>query len=359
MVQTLFTNSKLTGHNFKHEFKTKLASSKKLIVASGYFGVSPIIEQQDGIINLCKRGECKILIGMIYHGGVTDQQKKVLVDLDAELRNINKNSGVFVSTKPYHGKIYLFDDTANSTQYLYLGSSNFSEEGFATRHESTALIQDEKTKNDTKEYLNHLFDPEISKPLNKVDLKLKKASSFVSLSTELLENYKIEPSEYPNKNATTEICEIELRVDSQPNSSLNLYFDKGRINKETGLYAPRPWYEIEITSTKQERQNPFYPRSTLVGSGTNSRNGEFIAYAEDNGLYYKFRMKVCSADGKAIFSSEESGGRETLGKFIKGKLERKGLLEEGQRITSDTLREYGRSCIRLIKITEDVYILEF
>ncbi|MDQ7072765.1 MAG: hypothetical protein Q9N32_03635 [Gammaproteobacteria bacterium] len=89
------------------------------------------------------------------------------------------------------------------------------------------------------------------------------------------------------------VCEIKLRVDDQPASSLNLYFDKGRKNSN-GLYAPRPWYEVEITASKEDRENEYYPQSKLKRGSKKSQHGEFTAYAEDNGEYYRFDMVVCS-----------------------------------------------------------------
>ena len=71
------------------------------------------------------------------------------------------------------------------------------------------------------------------------------------------------------------------------------------------------------------------------------------------------KMEVCSAGGKAIMSSRESGGRETLGRFIKGRLEAAGVLQRGGLITSDTLAAYGRDSITLQKIDDKNYILEF
>lgn len=361
MSQTLFTNHVSSiGSNFKHEFKTRLSSSNELIIASGYFGASSIIEYESEILKLSKTGVCKILIGMIFHGGVTGKQKDVLISLDEKLRSINPENGIYISIKDYHGKIYFFRDKAGSNESVFVGSSNFSEEGFATRHECTALIEHEKTKKDVTAYLEHLFDKKIAQPLNKVELRVKGPTVYVIPASKLLEDYEISFADYPDITKALGVCDIELRVDDQPNSSLNLYFDKGRVNPKTKLYAPRPWYEVEITSCKEDRENPFYPKSKLIAAtGKKSRNGEFIAYAEDNGKYYKFNMAVYSDNGKAIATHEKSGGRSTLGKFIKGKLERIGLLEEGERITSDMLLEYGNSFIKFIKISEDVYVIHF
>ena len=133
------------------------------------------------------------------------------------------------------------------------------------------------------------------------------------------------------------------------------------------MHSTRPWYEVEIAACKTDRDNPFYPKSKLInltakgknGKAKKSRNGEFTAYAEDDGKYYKFDMTVYADYGKNISTSKKSGGRQTLGKFIKGKLERAGLLKEGQRITTDMLLEYGSSHIKFIKISDSIYVIDF
>jgi hypothetical protein len=360
MTQTLFTNNaSTTGKKFKIEFKERLIHSKNITIASGYFGASSIIEYKDDLIKVAHRGQVKILIGMIFHGGVTKKQEEVLIDLDNNLRDISPDNGVYVSIKPYHGKIYLFDEQLTpDSKHLYLGSSNFSEEGLATRNECTALITNQDTKDAVTEYLAHLFNTKQAKPLNAVELRVKSTVATTPAPSKLLKDYKIDATDFPSSSPVIGICEITLRVDDQPASSLNLYFDKGRKNQK-GLYAPRPWYEVEITSNTSDRENPFYPQSELKPGSDKSRSGEFIAYAEDDGAYYKFNMGVYSDNGKAISTLASSGGRSTLGKFIKGKLERAGLLSEGDVITSDILLAYGRTSILFKKISANEYIMEF
>ena len=130
--------------------------------------------------------------------------------------------------------------------------------------------------------------------------------------------------------------DIKLRVDNQPASSLNLYFDKGRKTKN-GLYTPRPWYEVELTASAVEYRNPFYPKSEKREEGKKSRQGSFNVYIKEGEDFYMLKMKVASDNGKAIMSSSENGGRQTLGSYIKGKLESAGVLKFGERITSDVL----------------------
>jgi len=361
MEKTLFTNNGSSGGiKFKSEFKNRLSKSNKLIIASGYFGASSILEYKNDFIKLAQRGEVKILIGMIFHGGVTKKQEDVLIELDNSLRDIDPNNGVYISIKPYHGKIYQFEESFNteSKHHLYVGSSNFSEEGLASRNECTAMITDQQTKDDVTAYLTHLFNTQLAKPLKEVELRVKSKTSTTPVASKLLKDYEIVATAFPSSLPIIGVCEIELRVDDQPASSLNLYFDKGRKNKN-GLYAPRPWYEIEITSNTQDRESPFYPQSTLRDDSERARTGEFIAYAEDDGIFYRFNMGVYSDYGKAISTLKSSGGRSTLGKFIKGKLEKAGLLSEGDVITSDILLAYGRTSILFKKISDNEYILEF
>lgn len=154
-------------------------------------------------------------------------------------------------------------------------------------------------------------------------------------------------------------CEIKLRVDKQPKSSLNLYFDKGRKNQQ-GKYAPRPWYEVEITAQTKEISSEYYPKSEKISnSNSNARKGRFVAYFQQDDKYYEINMVVHADNGKNISSHESSGGRATLGKLIKGKLERAGVLKEGELITSDVLDAYGNDTLRLHKIDEKRYIIEF
>ena len=78
---------------------------------------------------------------------------------------------------------------------------------------------------------------------------------------EKLSKYEISKSLFPQLKELSE-TKIRLRVDEQPRSSLNLYFEKGRKNPKTGKYSPRPWYEVEITSEKNERTKD-YPKGAL------------------------------------------------------------------------------------------------
>ena len=335
----MFTNHKDFGGPFGKQFINDINKFEGLEIASGYFGVSAIEKYKENLLNISKKGYCRLLVGMIYHEGVSKSQKKALENLDFELKRINNDSGVFISLRQFHGKIYKFKK--KNDEKIYIGSSNFSDSGFFGNIECTSLIDEQKTKKEVNKFLNHLYyGNEFTAPLNEVELFIK--SKKKKKIKDKLKNYEIREALYPKSKPTSEI-DIKLRVDEQPRSSLNLYFEKGRKNRLTGKYAPRPWYEVEITTEANDRVKD-YPK------------GEFTAYVKDEDRFYKLKMITASANYKAITTKDN---REILGELIKGKLEREGCLERYQRITLDTLRNYGRDTISLKKIEDKKYFLDF
>lgn len=335
----MFTNHKNFGGPFGKQFINDINKYEGLEIASGYFGVSAIEKYRNNLLSISKRGYCRLLVGMIYHEGVSKSQKKALENLNEDLKRINEESGVFISLRQFHGKIYKFKKS--DEEKIYLGSSNFSDSGFFGNIECTSIIDEKQTKNEINKFLNHLYyGNEFTAPLNEVELFVKNRKK--KKIKDKLKNYEIREDLFPKAKTTSEI-NIKLRVDEQPRSSLNLYFEKGRKNSITGKYAPRPWYEVEITTESKDRVKD-YPK------------GEFTAYVKDEDKFYELKMITASANFKAITTKDN---REILGELIKGKLERDGCLERYQRITLDTLRNYGRDSILLKKIKDKKYYLEF
>jgi hypothetical protein len=346
----IYTNEKTHGGDFKKQFVSRLNAADDLTVAAGYFGTKLVEDLTHKLTAVANRGRCRLLFGMVFHGGLSPDQKKALVTLDSNLRQASgrQGSGVFISVKPYHGKIYQIDDA------IFLGSSNFSVEGFKTRWEATSALTDPSVKTATRKYLDFLFSQKTTVDLGQVKLN-KKQRTAPQKPSRFLKDYEFHQ---PLPGPVVGSIDIKLRVDVQPASSLNLYFEPGRKTSRTGLYQPRPWYEVEVTTSAADRRDPLFPPTAPV-PGSKSRKGSFYAYITEKGQIYRVRMEICSDGGKALMTSRESGGRETLGRYIKGKLEAAGVLQHGELITSDTLAAYGRDYITLRKIDNRNYILEF
>ena len=205
--------------------------------------------------------------------------------------------------------------------------------------------------------MNYLFSLDSTDKLASVNLKQIKSKSILSRN---LINYKQPLPQGITTSTMLQTFKVTLNVDKQPASSLNLFFDKGRKNKN-GIYETRPWYEIEIGASVSDIKNPHYPISipNAKKQGGKSRNGEFIAYLKKGSDYFKVKMVVFADNGKNIASHKDSGGRETFGQYIKGQLEDAKVLRVGERITSDTLSRYGKDYIEFIKIGINEYIIEF
>jgi len=171
-----------------------------------------------------------------------------------------------------------------------------------------------------------------------------------------LQKFLINQSDYPSEDDVLGVCEIKLRVNSQPRSSLNLSFGAGRMN-QTGRYQSRPWFEVELSASVNEIKSEFYPKSEFISPNRKTKKGRFISYIKYQHNYYRLEMKVHADNGKNI--SSVSGGREALGQIIKGKLVNSNSLKPGELITSETLMNYGRDIVELHKLSDDSYVLKF
>lgn len=338
----IFSNHKDHGGNFENEFIRQIKTCESLQIATGYFGVSILNKYRAALVDVASRGSCKILVGMIFNEGVSLSQKNILEDLHNDLIKVNSNSGVYITLKNYHGKIYKFNHL--DADYIYVGSSNFSDSGFRVNYEFNTLVTESDAKNDINNFLKFLFSKqcEFVKPLDLVELVTKGGRlSAEEKEFNNLKALKISANDFP-KITPISFVKIKLRPDSQPNSSLNLCFEAGRLSK--GKYTPRPWYEVEITCTKSEILQPDYPK------------GDFNAFVCDEGNYYRIPM-VTASDGYKAMTSK--GNRHILGILIKDRLERSGSLKRGERITSETLVDYGNDEIVLKKISHKNYIFDF
>ena len=355
MYDNIYTNNVDYGGTLEKQFSIDMKESNGISIASGYFGASQISDFQDRLVKIGKKGTCRILFGMIYHKGVRQEQLDALTTLDSRLRLDNPTNGVYISRKEYHGKIYKLE--FNHKDKIYVGSSNFSSYGFSKRDECTIQVSNESTVTGISGYIDYLFNRDTTSPLSKVDLNRNRPATSTKKT---LNDCEISSAEYPHTKTIVGSCSVQLRVDDQPASSLNLFFDKGRKN-QNGQYSPRPWCEVELTSTSKERKSDFYPNSKLIDAdgGKKSRSGEFIAYVKNEDKYYRVNMKVHADGGKNISSSKESGGRSTLGQLIKGNLEKAGVLKKNERITSDTLHDYGKDFIEFKKLNNGEFIIEF
>ncbi|MFT4593589.1 MAG: HKD family nuclease [Phycisphaerales bacterium] len=357
MYESIFTNNKLYGGKLLPAIEVAFNDSSQIDIATGYIG-RPLIEHFEQ--KFLEADRCRILVGMYFQRGIPSNTLIALERINKQLASKKNGSGVFVSSFEYHGKLYQFQ--SSKFTHVFLGSSNFSHAGFATRHECTLKVEEKKVQQGLSYYLDYLFSHKETRNLTTCKMgkgarKKDKKDAIASIKDNL-SKCKISASDFPDLSKKEGVCSILLRPDKQPKSSLNLFNGSGRLDRKSGKYQPRPWYEVELQSRKVEIRSPFYPNN-ISSSKSTSMKGHFTAYMIYKSNKYRFLMKVHSAGGKNIASADESGGRELLGYILKNKLIDKGALEYGDLVTAESLSEYGRESIDLIKLNADTYFVDF
>lgn len=339
----LITNE--AGKIFRDKFIDLASSSKEIIIAAGYFGASEIRDRKKLLLDVVKKGgNVKLIHGLQSWEGVHKTTAKTMLDLDYDLRLLSKDSGFYFNTKQrFHGKIYYFDD--GKSQTCIIGSSNFSETGFLTYLEANLLQVDKSGCKKALDFLNNLL--KTSNICSLKTVKLKSSGSVKKLKPKSL--YKL-PS-----NIKTMPVDFTLPIRCMPKSNINLTFSSGRLNRKTGIYTTRPYYEMEITVKKQDWIKPltnFVPNQT--------KPVEFEIYT-DNNLYFEalFKSKKKGTPMHQTTIDFMSSPRRELGHFIKDKLISNGIINYGDFITNDNLTDYGNSELRFKKLNGNRFYIEF
>ena len=343
---SLFTNDKLHGGSFKEHLTQQIKHSSEIVIASGYVSKDVISDFTPAIKRAVKNnGTFNLIVGMAFFEGTSATVKKALIDLHETIHPLgNSDSGVkLVWKRRFHGKVYYFKQS--ESEKLYVGSSNFSSSGLANYIETTILVDNEETFLKTRSFIDYLNSEELSVYIDKVqELPVIDSSPFRDKVIEA----KIESTEARRHDTSTinlagvPFIDISFeRVDKQEKSNLNTYFGEGRWSRKTGKVIPRNWFEVEIISSKSEQNNPLYPR------------GVFTAITDDE---FEFQ---CSTHGDNYKNLRSKHKLEILGKWIKKKLQDSGALKPLTPVTLETLDSFGTKFLRLYRLSEDVYYMEF
>lgn len=271
----MFTNlDRHHGGNFRDVLEHNLNGAEKVRIASGYISLHTIQAYNSQLEEIARlHGNVQLMLGMAFYEGLSVKQYDACLDLHNRL-SAYTNSGVYVAHgRRYHGKIYDFNQQGNNK--VFVGSSNFSPSGLAGNIECTVEIVDSVQKTKVNNFLDSLF---VNHSERIDDVVINTGSRTVVTLTvndkyrRLLKHTRIVDTSLPSL-----MIDLE-RIAEKPSSNLNVYFGKGRENKQTGKIVPRPWYEIEIISSTDINSLPNYPK------------GDFYAYTDD-GLIIPMRTQ--------------------------------------------------------------------
>ena len=339
---------KISGtRSFSDAFYDLLSETERLDIAVGYVTSDSLAELKQ-IAELNKHlQKLNLTIGMHYIERFTKSAYKAACALNQYLMNEERGEVRLVTPFRYHGKLYSFSN-ASSPFAGIIGSNNLSsilDESTRT-YESSVLIDDLSAAAEMRGFIQRLVNTSTD---NIGDLEIDEFNE----RNPLLEGHesvaKVDAHTVAEcLNARTALSfEIPITTfEEAPKSNLNTYFGKGRL-QHNGIVKPRHWYEVELIVPKSVATQPGYPESQTPGA-------VFDVITDDG---WSFSCKV-SGDYNKNFRSE--GDLKILGKWLKGRLEAKGVLTVGDPVTRQTLRAYGRSSFTLTKTNKpNLWYLDF
>lgn len=332
------------GTDFRAAFEANLTGSSSIKIASGYFGASEVENYGVALCDIARNGgSVELIHGM---GGVEGIRKNLynkLRDLDDSLRATGDSNRIFIHKTHYHGKMYITSDQVDTK--VLIGSSNFSNSGFGRNIELNHCHTDRDTCNEANLFFNRLKSNSIQ--IDKFLLPdrtqiAKKATKFPAFDPTVLQGV-------PDASVAVRVTE---------RSNLNLFLSTGRINRTTGVYSPRPFYEVELTIGKDDLPTvrPYLPNQI--------EPAEFRAVT-DVGTTFNVKFKRKTSKRGETKTLHETGidfmssPRDELGQYMKQKLMRAGLLHFGEPITYEVLADYGNSKLNMFFVEDSVVYLKF
>lgn len=349
-MELIFSNIppvKYTNKNAFSYFEDLLNDADGLKIASGYVSADALAELKK-IFELNKKSSLELIIGMHAFDGFTRLQYEAAMYLDDYLRTNNLGGVKLATVFRFHGKLYSFLKEADPFAGI-LGSSNLSSvfDGQNT-YEVDLLVQEKDKVVEINNFIVALSERACT-PLNQWEVK-----KFIECENVRLDGHdgveKVAKEELAKmfSDRSTTLFEIPIKSDEAPQSNLNAYFGKGRINQK-GFVKPRHWYEVELIVPKNITDQVNYPKA-----GYPQTESVITVYTDDG---WKFNCKISGDYSKNFRSADDL---KILGRWIKGRLENSGALTIGSPVTEKVLKAYGRDNFELIGTKNPaVWLLNF
>jgi hypothetical protein len=346
---------KLSNQTFSEAFNKYLDCSSQMDIAVGYITADSLAWLHQALKTMTNIESVNLVIGMHYWEKFTKREYKAASEFDTYLRNSNRGCLKLVKAFKYHGKLYSWSDNTGVISGV-VGSDNLSGITSANHsYEVSAIFNEHNEARKIKSFIDDLSRK------STVDLlQYEQDERGFRTSLNLLEGHEGVTKYDPVKTVEISHCKTDISfqiplkgVDlSLPRNSrdgsksnLNYFFSKGR-KTPSGRYLPRPWYEVELIPGKEITSLPNYPK----------KQEPFTVVTEDG---WTFDCSVQGGDdGKKNFRS--LGDLQTLGMWIKGRMEDEGVLDIGELVTTQTISNFGIKFLKLTKTSiNNTWFLEF
>lgn len=345
-------------------FLNEFEDSDYIKIATGYVSQASLIKLDQLLTNSNKK--ICLLLGMYYFDGFPESLYKLVTKLNDQWQSKSIGEIRVITKCKYHGKLYSFYRN-NECIKAIIGSANLSfipsDQEKSQQYEVAFVTNNSVGLQDVSQHLETLQLERMSKNLSDIPLSeiqllqegggenndlLVNTFGVELVTKEVLEKIK----ELAEKSKIS--FELPLKVPYEKDKHINSKANYTKSNLNVCYGIPREgefeksWYELQITVNKKIVRSRNYPKT--------KRKGWFYVVTDDG---YKFRAHTTSQNRKQ-FSAV--GDIKLLGKWIKGRLVRDGLIEpiknvilDKERkgvITKEILRKYGRETLTFTKIGE-------
>ena len=331
------TNNK--SKTFETELKNSFHSFDNCIVSVGFLSKEKLNDFHPEIFKIAKKGSFTLIYG--WTKDATEDLIKYLKNLNDKIKKINSHSGVFLSTKTFHGKVYSFYNKSNAS--VFLGSSNFSGGGFSGNIECNYKLDNFKEcqeiinfqkKIDTRIITDIKFSP---KKISTPRLSSSGKIIFESVKTKnvLIDNIleiskTVEFFEYPI---------LEKANSTKSNLNACVASPKSKLKPK-----PRDAFEMEF----------IIPTKEIIKSCAPEKNVPFEVIMDDQTVL----NFICY--GKKNGENMSTVGDQTiLGRWLKSKLlAKKIIINEFDLIKPIHIKKLNMTTLRFYKIDENIYKLK-
>ncbi len=332
------TNSKTNF--FEEELVKDFKLFNNCIISVGFLSEEKLIHFRDTFLNIARKGQIILIYG--WSKDATEDLVAFLKKLNKDITTINSKSGIYLSTQTFHGKVYSFYD--NKSAKVYLGSSNFSKNGFSQNIECNYRIDNFKECIDIINFQKGLNKIIISDPKIKFSTKKIITPKLDKKGKLIIENVKTKNVIIENIldiSKGHEFFEYPILEKSKSKKS-NLNASKASP-KSISKPKPRDPYEMEFILPSKEKSKACAPDKNIP-----------FEVLMDKDTVYRF---ICY--GKQLGENMSTEGDQTiLGKWLKGKLLSKKIISsENDLIEPIHIKKLNLKALRFYKINENFYKL--
>lgn len=351
-MEFLFSNLppvRTSNPTFADTFYSLIPEAVRLDIAVGYITADSLALLKQTVAYNHNIEVLNLIIGMHRWEKFTKLEYDAALNLNDFLRTEQRGEVRLVIPFRFHGKLFSYSNH-NGAFAGIVGSNNLGSivETRTRTYEVSTLIRDQRHAVEMRAFIDRLA---LEASDNLADIEI---TDFKERNT-LLEDHE-DVSKLQNDELAKIVSSLTQTSFTIPlvkngkvpqKSNLNVFFGEGRLVRAKGVIQPRHWYEVELIVPHTTTTLPGYPKK-------NTTSAVFDVVTDDG---WKFSCKVSGDYSKNFRSSEDL---KILGKWIKGRLENRGVLDVGQLVTPKTFDLYGRKDFTLTKTTiPNLWYLDF